>query len=346
MKDIIRNIYTWLIMGALICIILLSVAAINRDDDERDKRTEEGEHTFLTFTPSTISQIYKDDWRVKPRKISGDLTLPPGDGPFPAVVLYHGNFHPEKLAPWFDELIPRLIESGFATFVLDSYTGRKITNTAFNEARLSRAARLADIFQALNMLAKLDEIDENRVGISGSSAGGTTAMLAAEVQIIETSLARGRSFAAHLMVYPSCQTRFRTHLLTGAPMLYLVAENDGYSPAEYCEEYVASMASQGFNVEIEKYTGNNHGWLVDYGVSNCEDCMTFKECGLSYIEDNGHESALDGRVDTKFGWWEYIETLYRDCGTIEVIMRQNPEARRNTLDTTIRFFSDVLKEAE
>ena len=125
-------------MGVLICIILLSVAAINRNGDERDKRTEEGEHNFLTFTPSTISQIYKDDWRVKPRKISGDLTLPPGDGPFPAVVLYHGNFHPEKLDPWFDELVPRLIESGLATFVLDSYTGRKITGTSFNEARLSR----------------------------------------------------------------------------------------------------------------------------------------------------------------------------------------------------------------
>ena len=333
-------------MGALVCVILLSAAAMNRVEDERDKRTEEGEHTFLTFTPSTISQIYRDDWRVRPRKISGELSLPPGDGPFPAVVLYHGNFHPEKLEPWFDDLVPQLVESGFATFVIDSFTGRKITNTAFNEGWLSRGARLVDIFQALNMLARFDEIDENRIGISGYSAGGTTAMLAAEVQINETSLARGRSFAAHLMVYPSCQTRFRNHVLTGSPMLYLVAENDGYSPAEYCKEYVEAVGSEKSNVQIEIYAGMNHGWLVDYGVSNCEDCMTFKECGLTFIEDDGHEYALDGKVDTKFGWWEYIETLYRDCGNIEVIMRLNPEARRKTLDTTISFFSDVLKGAE
>ena len=333
-------------MGALVCVVLLSAAAMNRVEDERDKRTEEGEHTFLTFTPSTISQIYRDDWRVRPRKISGELSLPPGDGPFPAVVLYHGNFHPEKLEPWFDDLVPQLVESGFATFVIDSFTGRKITNTAFNEGWLSRGARLVDIFQALNMLARLDEIDENRIGISGYSAGGTTAMLAAEVRINETSLARGRSFAAHLMVYPSCQTRFRNHVLTGSPMLFLVAENDGYSPAEYCKEYVETVGSEKSNVQIEIYAGMNHGWLVDYGVSNCEDCMTFKECGLTYIEDDGHEYALDGKIDTKFGWWEYIETLYRDCGNIEVIMRLNPEARRKTLDTTIRFFSDVLKEAE
>jgi dienelactone hydrolase len=345
MKPFFKNKYLWLVLAGLTSIILLGIAAMERTEDP-DERTENGEHFLLTFTPDTISQIYKDDWRVNPRKISGELILPPGDGPFPAVVLYHGNFHPEKLEPWFDELVPRLVEAGFATFVLDSFTGRKITSTSFNEARLSRAARLVDIFQALNMLARLDEIDENRIGISGYSVGGTSAMLAAEVQINETGLARGRSFGAHLLVYPSCQIRFRSHKLTGAPMLYLVAGDDGYSPAEYCEEYVESVTSAETNVKIEKYEDNNHGWLVDYGVSNCEDCMTFKDCGLTYIEDDGHESALNGKVNTEFGWWEYIETLYRNCGDIEVIMRLNHEARRKTLDTTIRFFSDVLKETE
>lgn len=345
MKAFFKNKYLWLVLAGLTSIILLGIAAMERTGD-LDERTENGEYFLLTYTPDTISQIYKDEWRVRPRKISGQLTLPPGDGPFPAVILYHGNFHPEKLEPWFDELVPRLVEAGFVTFVLDSFSGRKITSTAFNEARLSRAARLVDIFQALNMLARLDEIDENRIGISGYSVGGTTAMLAAEVQINETGLARGRSFGAHLLVYPSCQIRFRSHTPTGAPMLYLVADDDGYSPAEYCEEYVESVAATETNVKIETYEGNNHGWLVDYGVSNCEDCMTFKECGLTYIEDDGHETALDGKVNTMFGWREYIETLYRDCGNIEVIMRHNPEARRNTLHTTLRFFSEALNQAE
>src|SRR5210317_256785 len=155
MKALIKNIYAWLTLGGLICIILLGVAAMNRNESERDKRTEEGEHFFLTFTPSTISQIYRDDWRIRPRKISGELNLPPGDGPFPAVILYHGHYHPEDLEPWFNELVPRLLEANIATFVLDSFTGRKITNTTYFEARLSRAARLTDAFQALNYLARL-----------------------------------------------------------------------------------------------------------------------------------------------------------------------------------------------
>ena len=182
MKAFFKNIYTWLILVFLVCVILLGVAAMNRTED-RDKRTENGEHFFLTFTPSTISQIYRDDWRIRPRKISGDLTLPPGEGPFPAVIIYHGHYHPDDLKPWFNKLVPRFLEQGIATFVIDSFTGRKIMNTAFFEARLSRAARLTDVFQALNMLAKMDEIDEERIGINGYSVGGTTAMLAAELRL-------------------------------------------------------------------------------------------------------------------------------------------------------------------
>jgi dienelactone hydrolase len=342
MKALVKNIYIWLILVGLICIILLSAAAMDRTED-RDERTENGEHSFLTFTPSTISQIYQDKWRVRPRKISGELTLPPGDGPFPAVILYHGHYHPEDLEPWFSELVPRLLEKNIATFVLDSFTGRKITNTTYFEARLPRAARLTDVFQALNMLARLDEIDENRIGISGYSVGGTTAMLGADLLINETSLARGRSFAALLPVYPSCQARFRTNELTGAPMLFLLAEYDDYSPSEFCEEYVEEVSSAGFDVKTKKYDDTQHGWINDKVASDCEDCMTFKDCGLMYIEDNGHESALDGKVTTLFGWQEYIETVYRDCGNIGVIFRANQEAKQDTLETTVAFFIENLQ---
>jgi len=342
MKTLVRSIYTWLILGVTVCIILLGLAAVNRTED-RNARTEDGEHFFLTFTPGTISQIYRDEWRIRPRKISGELNLPPGEGPFPAVILYHGHYHPDDLEPWFKELVQQLLEAKIATFVIDSFTGRKITNTAFYEARLSRAARLTDVFQALNMLARLDEIDENRIGISGYSVGGTTAMLAADQRLNETSLAAGRSFAALLPVYPACQVRFRNHKLTSAPMLLLVAENDDYSPAEFCEEYVEEVSSAGFDVQINKFRDAQHGWINEKASTDCENCMTFRDCGLMYIEESGHESALDGSVATLFGWQEYVEAVYRDCGTIGVIFRSNQAAMRKTLETTVAFFTETLQ---
>ena len=197
---------------------------------------------------------------------------------------------------------------------------------------------------ALNWLAKLDEIDEERIGISGYSVGGTTAMLAANLRLNETSLAKGRSFAAILPVYPSCQARFRNYELTTTKMLLLVAENDDYSPSEFCEEYVEEVAAAGFDVKIKKYEGALHGWLNDKASSDCENCMTFRDCGLMYIEENGHESSLDGSVNTLFGWKEYLDTTYRECGNIGVIFRSDREISRKTLDTSIQFFSEVLKE--
>ena len=343
MKVLIRNIYTWLILSALVCIVLLGAVAMDRAENDRDKRTEEGEHSFLTFTPSTIIQVYLDDWRIRPRKISGELSLPPGDGPFPAVIIYHGHFHVEDLEPWVRQVVGHLVESGFATFVIDSFTGRKITNTAYYEPRLSRAARLTDVFMALNWLARLDEIDEERIGITGYSVGGTTAMLAANLRLNETSLAKGRSFAAILPVYPSCQARFRNPELINSPMLVLLPGEDDYSPVRFCDEHVEELSGAGFDVRMEKYEEAKHGWINEKASTDCEDCMTFRDCGVMHIEENGHESALDGRVTTLFGWREYLETVYRECGTIGVIFRSNAEMSRETLKATVSFFKDTLQ---
>lgn len=342
MKALARNIHFWLILAGLACIVLLGFAAVTRYED-RNERTENGEHFFLTYTPDTISQIYRDDWRIRPRKISGELTLPPGDGPFPAVILYHGHYHPDDLAPWYDELVLQLLRADIATFVVDSFSGRKITGTAFFEARLSRAARLTDIFQALNMLASLPEIDENRIGISGYSIGGTAAILATGQRLNKTSLARGRRFAAVLPVYPNCQVRFRSPDFTGVPMLLLLAGDDDYSPPGFCQEYAADLAAEGHDVSFKQYASVRHGWINDKVASDCEDCMTFRDCGYMYIEDNGHESALDGEVTTLFGWREYIETVYRSCGTIGVILRADEKARQDTLATTVAFFREKLE---
>jgi dienelactone hydrolase len=330
-------------MGVIVCVILLGLAAVNRTED-RNARTEDGEHFFLTFTPGTISQIYRDEWRIRPRKILGQLTLPPGDGPFPAVILYHGHYHPEDIEPWFQKLVPKLVEAGISTFVIDSFTGREISNTAFSEARLSRAARLTDIFQALKFLAGLEEIDESRIGISAYSIGGTTAMLAADRRVNETSLAAGRSFAALLPVYPACQVRFRRPELTSAPMLLLLAGYDDYSPSSFCEQYAEEAAAAGYDVKSKKYENAQHGWINEKASTDCENCMTFRDCGMMFIEDSGHESALDGRVSTLFGWQEYVEAVYRDCGTIGVIFRSNAEISKDTLETTVAFFSDTLKK--
>ena len=330
---------------AVSCIMLTLVMIIIAAATWHDARGAKDELEFVSFAPGSIGQLYCDEWRVRPAKISGKLHLPPGDGPFPAVVLMHGSFDPKDLAPWFDELVPRLVDADIAAFVVDSFSGRGLSSTAEYPARLSRAARLVDAFRALSTLVPVDEIDERRIGITGYASGGTAALLAAHRQVIAARLAGGRSFIAHLPVYPSCQPRFRSLALSYMPMLLLTGGQDEYEPAEYCMDYVEQAASAGYDVRIKVYPEAQHAWINNYKMTYCQECVTFKECGPMYIEDSGHEFALDGRVSTKFGWGEYIEEVYRDCGTREMNLGINQEARTDTLTTTVNFFKENLKEA-
>ena len=333
--------YIVIITGGVVLALFLSVIfAVSR----LNIRGQENELEFVSFAPGTIGQLYNDEWRVRPAKISGRLHLPLGEGPFPAVVLMHGNFDPKDLAPWYDDLVPRLIESNIAAFVVDSFTGRGITSTAENPARLSRAARLVDAFRALSTLVPEDKIDERRIGISGYASGGTAALLAAHREVIGARIAGGRSFMAHLPVYPSCQSRFRSLALSYRPMLLLTGGRDEYEPAEYCLDYAEKASSAGYDVRINTYPEAKHAWINRYKMTYCEECVTLKECGPMYIEDSGHETALGGRVSTKFGWGEYIEKVYRECGQRELNLNINEAARADTLAKTVEFFKENLKE--
>jgi dienelactone hydrolase len=332
----------WFMALWLLLVVVGVVFIVRNEMATTEERTEEGEISFLTFTPNTLSQIYQDKWRVRPRKISGQFRMPPGDGPFPAAVILHGNFHPEELEPWFDDLVPRLTEAGVATFVIDSFSGRRLPDTKYFPGLLSRAARLADAFSALRVLASLPEIDEERVGISGYASGGTAAILSADKRVIEAGMARGLGFAAHLPVYPDCQPRFRNLEFSKAPILFLVGELDDYYPANYCVDYVERMVAEGYNARITSYPDARHTWINDYQIHECERCSTLRACGITNIEDDGHETALDGKATTLFSWEEYIDTLYQHCGESETNLRVNEEARLDTIKTTVEFFKTNL----
>ncbi len=297
---------------------------------------------FETYSPDTLNDIYSGRWRVKPVRISGTLYSSEGDEPAPAVVLHHGSGHPERLQPWFDDLTPKLVGAGIAVFVLDSFTGRGITSTGAKQARLSKATRICDAFQALKTLASLPRIDGARVGVSGYSFGGVVAMMSADARLVEAGLADGKKFAAHLPMHPSCQSQFRALKLTGAPMLFLVGELDDYLPPKYCVSYVERMVGEGYNAKIKVYPGAYHAWIVDYGVTYCKRCATFGDCGRIYIEEDGHEVALDGKLSTKDGWPRYIDTLLRTCGKRGATLRMNPEARLDAIEANVEFFSKTL----
>ncbi len=115
--------------------------------------------------------------------LAGNLWIPAGDGPFPAVVIAHGagkvTSEDYKYLRFF------FVHHGFATLTYDkrgvgesggSYS-MWVRNNRNGEAVLEDLAN--DALAGVEFLKGYDQIDPNRIGLFGLSQGGWIAPLAA-----------------------------------------------------------------------------------------------------------------------------------------------------------------------
>jgi dienelactone hydrolase len=83
--------------------------------------------------------------------VTGVLSRPEAaTGPVPAVVIVHGS---SGVNPGEWVWAKRMNALGFASFVVDSFIGRGITQTETDQTQLSMTADIADALAALRLLA-------------------------------------------------------------------------------------------------------------------------------------------------------------------------------------------------
>lgn len=112
--------------------------------------------------------------------IFGHLSLPPGPGPHPAVVVCTsgagGALDEQGRYARLSEHAP-LLAAGFAVFTVDQ-RGTPGHGTDFSERAEMGGKDIDDVVCAAGYLASLPEIDPARLSILGTSRGGATALLA------------------------------------------------------------------------------------------------------------------------------------------------------------------------
>ena len=175
--------------------------------------------TFGSHSPDTLSQIVSGDWKTKSQEITGELSLPDGDGKVPAVVVVHGSGTIKNLKDWYNALSPALNKAGIAMLAIDSYTKRRMGETSKDQTRLSKATRIADAFSAMEALKNHPRIIPDKIGITGYSFGGIVSLHVTEKRVSDSFLKDNVSFAASLPVYPSCMSMWKNPLPTGSPVL-------------------------------------------------------------------------------------------------------------------------------
>lgn len=193
-----------------------------------------------------------------PVPLSGVLDLPAGAGPFPAVILAHGCAGPGSGdATW----LPVLREWGYATFLVDSFRGRGLTQVCTNSAALTPTQRIPDVYGALRILSTHPKIDARRVALMGFSHGGDLTLRAATAWAKETYVSSGQaSYRAFFPFYGSCNYVYPERRQVSAPLRIHHGELDDWLPVAPCIKLVESLRASNQDAEISVYPGARHSF--------------------------------------------------------------------------------------
>jgi dienelactone hydrolase len=190
-------------------------------------------HTIHSQSP-TDQEFLSGKRDAKAVVINGELRLPgPGAGALSAIVLLHGSGGVTGLV---DDWAREFNSMGVATFIVDSFTGRGLTNLSDDQDQLGRLAMVLDAYRALELLAKHPRIDPKRILVMGWSRGGGAAHWASIKRFRVMHGPPGElAFAGYVALYPTCNWYFSAGLqLESKPVRIYHGSSDDYVPVKSC----------------------------------------------------------------------------------------------------------------
>jgi dienelactone hydrolase len=189
-----------------------------------------------------------------PDVISGYLSKPDGNGPFPAVIYLHGC---AGLSASNRTRVSELMTGwGYVSLAVDSFTTRGIKEACTER----RAPRIADALGGLLYASKLSYVDPKRIAVVGSSQGGIAVMGLASVHSINVyAIPDDLTFKAAVAFYPVCSVASRQLAI---PTLILIGALDDWTPADNCERWMRLRADRGAPVELAVYPGAYHAFDI------------------------------------------------------------------------------------
>jgi dienelactone hydrolase len=182
--------------------------------------------------------------------IPAELKLPPGEGPFPAVIVLHGCAG-LGASQWI--WARRLNSWGYAALIPDSMTPRGIKRVCepAMQNKVTWWDRVGDVGSAAAWLRTRPQIDPSRIAVLGLSHGGATAAIATERAYA------GFGLRAAIDYYGPCVDP-EAH--GDVPLLVLVGGNDDWGhPGKRCQDFGAAL-KPGQDFELHIYPGAYHAF--------------------------------------------------------------------------------------
>lgn len=275
----------------------------------------------------------------EPTVVSGKLGFPSSiddGGQVPAMVILHGSGGTIINQEW----IRILHKAGIATFQIDSFSERGVTDVIGNHGGVRTTEMIVDAYKALKLLATHPKIDEQRIGVMGFSKGGIVAQWSLSERRRRREVSSDLMFALHMPVYPLC-LQYENFKPTGAPVYIIAGEIDNYTPPKPCFEFVAGLMSVGYPAEIDLIEDAHHGFdLPMNGVETVKKPSGILECEW-VMRPNG-SGPLDS-YERNSGLPAYtvqeVEKAYSACAdtTINVKVGANPRTRQAAFSKGLSF---------
>jgi len=245
------------LMAALAAAVLISTIASADTLATKDLAARTELHSVPTVWISD-EQFLTGDRNGRPVTVSGELSLPPGTGKLPTVILMHGSGGMGANVGYWKRQLNAL---GIATFAIDGMTGRGLVGVGSNQAVLGRLNFIVDIYSSLAILAKHPRVDADRIVLMGFSRGGQAALYASMERFHRMWNASGAQFAAYIPFYPDCATTYKDDTaLVGRPIRIFHGTPDDYNPVRTCKAYRDRLLPAKVDITITEYPNAPHGF--------------------------------------------------------------------------------------
>lgn len=183
---------------------------------------------------------------------AGELSLPSGSGPFPAMVVLHGC---DGVGPHYHTWAHRLQTWGYIVLLVDSFGTRGVREVCGEGRRVDPSARAADAFRAAAWLRERPDVVASEIGIVGFSHGGWSVLKAVLADAVAAS--GGPAFTAAIAYYPGCEAPVAP---LATDTLILIGDADDWTPTERCKRWVEQVNRNGHALALHVFAGALHGF--------------------------------------------------------------------------------------
>ena len=209
----------------------------------------------LTLTDQQFLLGAKDG---TPARIGAELRLPPGTARIPAIVLIHGS---GGVGANIDGWAQALNAMGIAALILDTFTGRGISQTITDQSQLSSFSMIVDAYKGLELLSRHPRIDPSRIAVMGFSKGGFAALYSSMKRFQRLWGTPGIEFAAYISFYTRCDAPLlEDEIVSDRPIRIFHGSADDYVPVEPTRRYVDRLRRAGKDVQLTVYEGARHAF--------------------------------------------------------------------------------------